>query len=693
MTIRNLAAAAVLAAFTSAAFAQEDAAPAADAAPAVSEAQAAPAVLDWPVPEPVDFVCPFKGEIDYEPGDIACGFITVPENREDPDTRFIRLHYVKIAATGEEEDYREDPVIYLTGGPGVGVGGYVDRLREHDLLDQRDLYILEQRGIGASGDFCPFYGMTERALTHADDIEEAQRNAEEITRNCFEAARAAGVDLTAYNTVENARDVKALRQALGYEQWNVWGISYGSHLGQMLALQDPDGISALVIDAIVPNDLTDLMRRAHWANVILEKVFTDCADAAVCDGLEARFEAALDSVRDNPIIVETDDAELFPEGEARFTGLILAFAPFSMAYEQDEHPAIPAVIDTLARKYETRDETFFELLAGGMDEVGPGGLTISQGMSSAIRCNDGYVHAGAAAAERDLAENPRFAGLISTVDGARYAARMCEEEGLAPRDRSDYRFVETAIPTLVINGGWDPVTPPELAEYIAPGFSNGRYIEVPYAGHGPTRSMAECAGPVLNAFFDDPDPAALDASCLEEGVAAPVYLDLAATDGPIKLAAKAADDPKKMVVPGAWAGASLLVLLLGFVMIPAGAAARLVDRQPATEIKADLAAARWLGWLAAIAGLGFAALTGYGLWATSEVSMIAVIGGLHPDAAAAPWLALAVGVLGLLTLISLVMRRASGGSIRIGSLIGLVLIGVAAVALAAFAFVYDLGPL
>src|SRR6056297_4139144 len=120
--------------------------------------------LAWDdLPAPVDLVCPFRGEIDYEPGEIECGFITVPENRSDPDSRLIRVHFVRIAATGDkdaEEDprkaegegpdkeIRDDPVIYLTGGPGVGVGPYVARLREHELVKHRDLYILEQRGIG-----------------------------------------------------------------------------------------------------------------------------------------------------------------------------------------------------------------------------------------------------------------------------------------------------------------------------------------------------------------------------------------------------------------------------------------------------------------------------------------------------------------------------------------------------------------
>lgn len=142
---------AAAAAFMGLVAAQESAPEASDAASTAPTEETISVMPDWPVPEPVDFVCPFKGEFDYEPGEISCGFIAVPENREDPDSRTIRLHFVKIAATGEESEYRADPVIYLTGGPGVGVNMYAERLREHAILEQRDLYILEQRGIGASG--------------------------------------------------------------------------------------------------------------------------------------------------------------------------------------------------------------------------------------------------------------------------------------------------------------------------------------------------------------------------------------------------------------------------------------------------------------------------------------------------------------------------------------------------------------
>lgn len=663
--------------------------------------------LAWQdLPGPVDLVCPFRAEIDYEPGQIECGFITVPENRSNRDSRLIRIHFVRIAATGDEEgegddevgdaeageEVRGDPIIYLTGGPGVGVTSYVSRLREHEVVKHRDLYIIEQRGIGASGDLCPYFNETNRAALWTESVYEAEVEAAERMRACFQTSAEAGIDLSGYNTIENARDVRALREALGFDQWNVWGISYGSHLGQMLLREDPEGVRAIVLDAIVPNDIGDLMRIGRWANLVLDNIVSTCEGAAVCENLEARFDSALEQAKAEPVIVETDQTELYPEGRVRFGGELLAFAPFSMMYEQDEHPAIPAVMDTLITAVETRDMTVYDLLASGGAGGPPSGMTLSLGMANAIRCNDGYYAASARVAQSDLEENPRFQGLIFTPEGAAYQAQVCVEEGLGPRNREAYELVQTDIPALIVNGGWDPVTPPPLARAIAPGYSNGRYIEVPYAGHGPTRSMSECAGGVLTAFFDNPDPAALDASCLEEGVERPEYLDLFETNAIRRAGIMAGDDPKTLAGPGAWAGASLLALVIAFFAYPMGWLARAIDRRPASELAADTGGARWLAWFAGLSGLGFAGLMGLAGQQASEVSMFALLAGLAPSAGLASWLSVIAGLFGLGAIVQVWRARADQKGMRIGTLAGVTLTGFAAISLAVFAFVWDLAP-
>lgn len=694
MFIRSILAALSAAAAAGLAVAQDDVSP--DVSEALESAE--PALSDGLTPaepelywgetsEVQDVVCRFRGDIDYEPGEVSCHFILVPENRERPDSRMIRLHFVKIAAKNEEER-REDPVVYLTGGPGAEASYYVGRFIDHGLVETRDLFVLEQRGIGDSGDFCEKYDAVDRRFLSTLTVEEGEAEAARRMGACFEQAAARGVDLTAYNTVENARDVKALREALGFESWNVWGISYGSHLGQMYAQTDPDGIEALVIDAIVPNDLGDLMRIHRWANRVLENVFSTCDEVSHCDGLEDRLFAEIDRLREDRLVVDVDEAELFPAGQLSIGAEMLAFPAFMMMYEQDEHPAIPAVLDAMTDLAESRDEEIFAALAEQLGGLSEG---YANGMSSAIRCNDGYVHASADVVAEDMAENPRLAGIIATPEGARLMAETCEAHGLVPRDRADYQLVQSDLPTLIVNGAWDPVTPPPLAERIAPGFSNGRLIMVPYAGHGPTRSMGECAGEVMTAFFDDPS-ADLDASCLEEGVPAPEYAEYMLTLAPLKAIAMGGDDPKKLAPSGLWAGGSLIVLLGFALLTPLGFFARVIDGRPAEDLAANAGLASFAGFLTSLAGLGGMGLIGYGAYQASEISETSLLAGFAPPAAGGGYLLMAAGLFGLATLLAL-FARLRGGTLRIGSLLGLLLTGAAGLSLSAFAFVWGLLPL
>ncbi len=654
--------------------------------------------LDVPIlrevdPNPTPLVCPFRGTIEYEPGEVSCGLITVPENREVADSRLIQLHYVKIAAWGEDEStYRDDPVIYLTGGPGVGVNTYVERLKDHDVAEHRDLYILEQRGIGASGEFCELYGNVDPGLGgDITSMEAMQIAGADRMRLCFQQAAAQGIDLSGYNTVENAHDVKVLREALGFEQWNVWGISYGSHLGQMVLRVDPEGTRAMVIDAIVPNDLNGLFDYGRIFTQVVTNFASTCDTGPMCEDLEARLYSAIESLSDDPVILQIDESEAFPGGQQWVPPAIAAFFPFSMAYEQSEHPAVPSVIQAVANFAETRDPVIIagleSVLAAPDDEAS----LVFQGMSSAIRCNDGYVQEALDA----YTKTPlgRWDGILGTQAGQAYTAQVCADEGLAPRDRADYGLVQTDVPTLIVNGAWDPVTPPWLAEYIHEAMPGSRLIITPYAGHGPTRSMPECAGPVMTAFFDTPDVDALDASCLEEGEPRPVYENLKQTQAPFIAAGLVAGAPESFVGPGAWLVGALFPLLIGAIMIPLGFFGRIIDRTPVSVIGADTGGARLTGWLAAITGLAGFGMIGYGGYAASQISQIAVLAGLAAPAGAGMWLVQLCGVFGVISLGFLIRAFLSGERIRIGTLLGFAILAIAAGALTSFTYVWDLTPL
>ena len=637
-------------------------------------------------------LCPFRGRIRYEPGEVSCGLIQVPENREVPGSRTIELHYVRIAATGKDVDgkaveKRADPVIYLTGGPGVGVEYYVGKLKKHRIIEQRDLYILEQRGIGNSSRFCPFFDERDRAGQIRDTLAGQQRLQIERSAACVHLATAQGVDLRGYNTIENARDVRALRQALGFASWNVWGISYGSALGQAVARIDADGVRAMVIDAIVPIDIGDLMRLPSWYQRDLDKLAEACGEQSACKSaypeLLTRYQAAIQSTLDQPFTLEVKAGEVHPDGKAYVFADTVAGLPFSLLYEQSTHAALPAIMDGLSRAVESRDHTVFKAIALA-DTLGPAGNDdFGAGMAMAIRCQDGYVDHMLKSAQGELASHPLLtevfigdAARVASYDGA------CAGAGMPGRDSALYAPLISDLPIVVANGAWDPITPTPLAEYIMPGLSKGRLVQFPHAGHGPTRSLP-CGGVFLNRFFDDP-AAPLDMECVADGEKAaqyisPYFATSAAARGMVLLV----EERKQAMAHGIWGAASLLLSLIGLLTLVIGWMARKLDRRKALPGSP----ARWLAGLSAL----FAVACGAGLGAAAAISgkvtpallLFGVVGWAHWFA----WAGVAAGVFGLL---GVVVTLASG--LPRGSRIGLVLVSLAAVSVSVFGWYWDLWP-
>jgi pimeloyl-ACP methyl ester carboxylesterase len=652
------------------------------------------------------FVCPFKGEIDYEPGDVECGLLQVPENRENPQSRFIELNFIKLASTWDDDDddsesdsddgkvelapgKRDDAVIYLTGGPGAHAAYYVERFQDHGILKHRDMYILEQRGIGFSDDFCPNYSARKPEKFDVESYDEQQAASVIASDDCRKNALAAGVDLAGYNTIENARDVHALRRALGIDQWNVWGISYGTILGQAYVRQDPEGIRAIVLDSVVP--INAQAEPQYWQVIksydrdlkILDELCQaqpGCAERYPNLGQRVREAAA--AVIDRPIVVEVKDTEVYPSGQARFFQDIAGFLPFLFLYEQSTYPALPGMIYAWADIVEQRDETFFRALAEASGDGFGGG---SQGMYDAIFCLDGYREAQIQASESDRQAFPILGSAMGSAEIDRIIAQRCYDMGMPPRDHAEYAPVNSDIPALIVAGDMDPITPPSSAKAILPGFSNGTYVEFPYTGHGPLRSV-ECGGDLLNKFFDNPhsDP---DLSCVDEMEVPEFYAPLYTTRVATRLMSVMAEDKKKLAGPAMWIGSTLTISLIAFVFLSLAPIGRLIDKRQPVSVPGG----RWSAWLSATLSITAVAVFGAAVAVTIEASEILPIFGLVPWAQFGAIAGVLAGLFGL-TAIVLTIRSRLATPLPVGTLLGFLITGLAAIGLSSFLLYWDLGP-
>ena len=369
-------------------------------------------------------------------------------------------------------------------------------------------------------------------------------------------------------------------------------------------------------------------------------------------------------------------------GKAWFHSDIATWLPFTLFYEQSNYPALPAIIYAWADLIERRDETAFKAIAAGAAQ---GFFNGSQGMYDAIMCNDGYREAAIASDAADRAEFPILTNSFNVPGSAEKWAQLCVDIGAAPRPRADFAPVETEIPTLLIEGDMDPITPPPLAHAIAPGFANGTYVEFPYAGHGPSRSV-ECGGDLLNKFYDDPT-AEPDLSCVDEMEVPEFIGPLYQTSFTTRMAVLALENKDDLPKVGAWGAFSVVPVIFGFLVLTFAPLVRRIEkRKPAPAGRA-----RVVTWAASFFGTAALVIIGAAMGVSAEISELILLLGTVGWGALGAWSGMLAGLFGIAAVVLTIGARREH-ALPAGTLVGFLLTGIAAISLSVFMLYWGLTP-
>lgn len=442
--------------------------------------------------------------------EMRCGWLVVPEDRAEPDGAEVRLHVAIFESP--DPDAPEDPIIYLDGGPG---GETLDTLQFSleptwaPFIESRDMIFFDQRGVGVSTPSleCP----ETRDLTFElldDDIDGEDYAARELeaTEVCRDRLLSDEIDLTRYHSATNAADVADLRIALDIDEWNLLGISYGTRLAQTVMRDHPEGIRSVILDstyspqedlvAATPGNLVRALEQL-WAGCELDP---DCADAY--PGLEDRFWALRDRLAADPLYTEVTDVFTREEHRAIVNGDTLIGAFFQGLYSVDTIPVLPKVVADLEQGDTASITT---LLTNNLAN----GAFFSWGMHLSVECYEEVPFADPAEVE-DAAEeaDPRLGDYFegaTNVGPAVFDLCALWEAGTAPPAENEP--VVSELPTLVMAGEYDPITPPEWGERAAEHLTNATFIEFPAVGHAAAVS-GDCPVEVALSFFDDPEAGA-----------------------------------------------------------------------------------------------------------------------------------------------------------------------------------------
>ena len=437
---------------------------------------------------------------------IDCGYVTVPESRDAAladDTNTIRLAVAIFKSPSARPG--ADAVIYLDGGPG---GRTLDSLEYFGpsfsaILEQRDVIFFDQRGVGLSGAIdCPAYHDLGYDILD-DDLRfgEIIQMTNDTLLACREQHVANGINLAAYTSVESAHDVADIVRTLGYRQVNLLGISYGTRLGLTVIRDHPAMVRSAILDSVVPvqaNPDSEFLPNAHRA---FSTLFEGCAADTACDAQYPALESVFyDTVERLNAAPETHTVFDFYTGEERavlMTGDTLLSGLFGLLYQTNEIPNLPeAIYDARDGIYDTFiNDLLFTLYLN---------TTFDEGLFTTIGCNE--------EAPFDSVENAVSASdglpdtlsqlVLQQIDGG---FALCASWGNPAPDSIDNAPVVSDVPTLLLAGEYDPITPPRWARQAASTLGNSFVYELPGIGHS-TFGTA-CAQEIILTFLNDPTQA------------------------------------------------------------------------------------------------------------------------------------------------------------------------------------------
>jgi len=185
---------------------------------------------------------------------LRCGVVAVPRNYAHPEAGQYKLAVVVIRS--ERQPAAPEPVVYMSGGPGGPLTVYTYYQAAHPLAAGRDIILVDQRGTGRSEpDLCPSLpdGFADTLVeAMLDPAAEEQRRA--LFAACRKEAMAQGIDLADFGTPVTAEDFDRVRQALGIERWNLFGVSYGTTVAMTLMARHPETVRSAILDSINPPD-------------------------------------------------------------------------------------------------------------------------------------------------------------------------------------------------------------------------------------------------------------------------------------------------------------------------------------------------------------------------------------------------------------------------------------------------------
>lgn len=463
--------------------------------------------------------CPFD-TTSMDAAGLRCGYLVVPEHREREDARSVRV----AVAVWTPADAAPDPVVLLPGGPGgAPLPRYLRRLRDWVPSD-RPMIVVDPRGTGYSGGpLCPELGETYSDIA-ALDLSAATaaslRLGAQLT--CRNRLLREDIHLGGYNSTSVALDLRDLRQALGYPQWNLVGASYGVPFARATMRVDEEGVRSAVLGFGPGPDLEQLLTRdVPFFHRALNRVFGGCEAEPACVGrfprLEEDFFETYDLLQESPLTIRVDSAEfrsrIFTVNGQDFVEMI-----YWLLGSESDVAHVPAIVSAFHGRNADVVRRLVEDSYGGES-------SFSSGMGLSVMCYDAHTPESWSAWQAAAAAHPDALSAIP------YYLLPCDSWPYGRASPEERKPPASGVPALVVQGEFDPMNPPQVGEEHLRSLPGGQLIVMPGLGHMPGSRSSGCWAQLVQQFIESPrEP--LDPSCTEDLPPVRMSPDLPESAGP-----------------------------------------------------------------------------------------------------------------------------------------------------------------
>jgi pimeloyl-ACP methyl ester carboxylesterase len=437
-----------------------------------------------------------------------CGQLAVPEDPEHPAAGSIALAVAVVPALNRRSDAA--PLFILAGGPGQSAqslyaalaGAFARINREHDIV------LVDQRGTGRSH---------PQSCAYPEDWQEPA-DPLPVLRSATQAClQQLGERVRFYTSSVAVHDLELVRAALGYERIELYGASYGTRVAQLYMRREPERVSAAILDGVTyPEQIIGPDTPAD-AEHALALIVARCAAQSDCARAFPELAADLKTLRQQYGTQKTqlklnDPNSGLPQ-PLEFNRSVLTAALRFLSYNSTQASLLPVLI------HEAAHGVLAPLAAQTVMSTRQVGEQLAVGMQYSVVCSEDVPFFAGVPQDR-AAQNASYFGR----EQLEALEAVCALWPRGPVDADLHAPLKSAVPTLLLSGEADPVTPPAAAERAAQGLSHHRHLVLSGEGHG---QLASGCMPRLTAqFLNGTAPEALDAHCLDAHTVVPFFVTM-----------------------------------------------------------------------------------------------------------------------------------------------------------------------